>query len=164
MKKIIVFAALILTNLACKKTTVDKVLTKTELLGGTKSKTWLGSAATAALTPSNASFDLFAVLPVCETDDIMIIYPTKIVENKEGNTKCDSKGSDIKNSSKWVLSSDEKSITVDRFIVTIPPLEKLEFANQKLDIVELTVSTLKLQTKFKYKSQDVLLNASFIAK
>ncbi len=151
-------------TISCKKTTVDKPLTTLELLSGSKSKTWIGSAAAVKLLTTNTSYDLFQILPACETDDIMTIYPTKIVENKEGLTKCDSKGNDIKNTSKWTLNADEKSITVENFVVSISPTEKLTFSNQVLKILEVNVSSLKLEGQIKYRSQEAIITASFVAK
>jgi hypothetical protein len=164
MKRIFTIVFICLVSFSCKKTTVDKQLSTLELLSGTKSKTWIGSAASVKLLTTNTTYDLFQLLPACETDDIMTIYPTKIVENKEGLTKCDSKGSDIKNSSKWTLNADEKSITVENFVVSISPTEKLTFANQVLKILEVNVSSLKLEGQIKYRSQEAIITASFVAK
>ncbi len=117
MKKYVLVLVLTTLAFACKDKTVDPVeLTTLELLTGTTgSKTWKLSDGTAK--KGNLEVNLISTQNPCVTDNLVKLYQDFTYEFLEGSTKCNpSTDPDLIVKSNWSLSSDQKQITVSKFI------------------------------------------------
>jgi hypothetical protein len=130
--------ALILTLafvFSCKKSeTVVTPKTKTELLAGTVSKTWKNTKAQAT-NAQGLSIDLVISQPTCIVDNLIIFFPNKTYEFREGATKCNPADPDLLLKANWSFNATETQFTIDK----ISFLGK-EYNNTTFDIVELTES------------------------
>lgn len=121
---------------SCKKSTTEVTpKTKTELLAGTVSKTWKNTKAQAT-NPQNLTVDLVSTQATCIVDNLIIFFPNKTYEFREGATKCNASDPDLLLKANWSFSADETKFTIDK----ISFLGR-EFSNTTFDIVELTETT-----------------------
>ena len=88
---------------SCKKDDEPKI-SKTELLAGTTSKSWIQIAG-----KENGS-DEFSSLPTCYKDDILVFRTDKSYEWNEGATKCDPGDPQVYITGNWAFKSDETVI------------------------------------------------------
>ncbi len=105
----ILFALILLIIFSCKK---DPVKTTTDYL---TTGSWKLIAATSdpGLPISGTVItNLFAQLTPCITDDLAFFKVGGIVTFDQGPTKCDPSNPQSKNGT-WILSADEKKITID---------------------------------------------------
>lgn len=133
---IIILLISVFTLFSCKKSTTDVTpKTKTELLAGTVSKTWKNTKAEAT-NPSGLKIDLVVTQPACVTDNLLIFFPNKSYEIREGATKCNAADPDLLLKANWSLNATETQFSIDKIIFQGKQVENVVF-----DIVELTETT-----------------------
>lgn len=130
---IIILLASVLSIFSCKKSTTSVTpKTKTELLSGTTSKTWKNTKAEAT-NPQGLKIDLVSTQPTCVTDNLLIFFPNKSYEIREGATKCNPTDPDLLLKANWSLNATETQFSIDKIIFQGRQVENVVF-----DIVELT--------------------------
>lgn len=108
MKKSICLLLLTLTlSFSCKK---ENNPSKTELL---TAHCWTLNGATiapAAIINGAVITDLYAVLPLCDRDNVSCLIKNGSAYVDEGPTKCDPNDPQVTDSGKWWFSADEKVV------------------------------------------------------
>ena len=133
---IIILLISVLSIFSCKKSTTEVVpKTKTALLAGTVSKTWKNTKAEAT-NPQGLKIDLVSTQPTCVTDNLLIFFPNKTYEIREGATQCNTADPDLLLKANWSLNSTETQFSIDKIIFQGRQVENVVF-----DIVELTETT-----------------------
>lgn len=133
---IIILLVSVLSIFSCKKSTTDVTpKTKTELLAGTVSKTWKNTKAEAT-NSQGLKIDLVITQPACITDNLLIFFPNKTYELREGATKCVASDPDLLLKANWSLNSTETQFSIDKII-----FQGREVDNVVFDIIELTETT-----------------------
>jgi lipocalin-like protein len=117
---------LIVAFTSCKKDS----LSKTDLL--TDPNGWLLTALTidpAIVDPITGAqiANLYAQYNACEKDDIIFFKDNGTIIYDEGATKCDPNDPQTGDDGTWLLSADEKTITIDGDSWTISELSKSNF-------------------------------------
>ncbi len=121
---------------SCKKSTTGVTpKTKTELLAGTVLKTWKNTKAEAT-NSGGLKIDLVVSQPTCVTDNLLIFFPNKTYEIREGATKCIAADPDLLLKANWSLNTTETQFSIDKIIFQGRQVENVVF-----DIVELTETT-----------------------
>ncbi len=123
--------------------------TKTELLAGTVSKTWKNIKAEAT-NPSGLKIDLVTTQPTCVTDNLLIFFPNKTYELREGLTKCNASDPDLLLKANWSYNATETQFSIDKIIFQGRVVDNTVF-----DIVELS------ETKFIGKTNITLSGTSY---
>jgi hypothetical protein len=132
-------------------TTTVTPKTTTELLAGTVSRSWKSTSAKAK-NAQNLEVDFFSISTYnkpCILDNLLVIFPNKTYELREGALKCAATDPDLILKANWTLSTDQKTFTVDKFIFAGRELDNVAFK-----ITELTETSLITTTKITYLGQD----------
>jgi hypothetical protein len=133
MKNLSLLLLGVLLLFSCKKdsdVTVEK--TTLEYLTGISSKKWVVSEGIVLF--EGAQVNLIANQPTCITDNILVLNTDKTYQLNEGALKCDpSKDPDVIIKSKWSLTEEPKTITIDKFIFLSYVLENSKFLITSID-------------------------------
>lgn len=110
MQKITLLFLTLLALTSCKKST-NTGPSRSELIAGSTSKTWQITALTSKDAAGAERNDL-AAQAACKRDDILIFFPDKRLEGREGATKCNATDPDLVQAGNWSLSSDGADLTI----------------------------------------------------
>lgn len=143
---------------ACKKKEVtEPIKTTKQYLTADASKRWKLSEGKASL--DGAELDLMLVQAPCVTDNILILSSDFKYQITEGNQKCKpDTDPDVLIAGNWALSTDSKSITIDKFIVLDRVVDKAKF-----DITTIDDNKFTGTTEVTINSKLVKMNVTFAA-
>lgn len=133
-KAICMIAFLVLLHTACKK---EDNASKTELL---TSHCWVLSGATvdpAVVINGAVVTDGYAILPLCERDNVTCILENGSLYVDEGASKCDPNDPQTAHSGKWWFNADETILLaqIDGATDTVPS-DILQLDKQTLQIMQ----------------------------
>ena len=134
MKKSICFILMgLFLQFSCKKD--DNNSSKTELL---TSHCWVMTAATvdpSVVVNGAVISDVYAVLPLCDRDNVACILENGNIYVDEGASKCDANDPQVNTSGKWWFNADETVIlaVLDGSSDTIPS-EILDLSKDRLQV------------------------------
>ncbi|MCA0365245.1 MAG: hypothetical protein U0V04_12955 [Spirosomataceae bacterium] len=114
-----------LLNACKKKEEVEVIKTNKQYLTGDTSKRWKLSSGKANF--KGDELDLMIVQSPCITDNILVLSADFKYQITEGAQKCKPTDPDILIAGNWVLSEDQKKITIDKFIVLDRVIDKASF-------------------------------------
>jgi hypothetical protein len=144
MKKLFLFSFTIASLSSCKKDS-ENTPSKADLL---TNKSWrltafttISTTAVTGSSPSTSTSDEYAKLQACEKDDFLKFNTDKILIDDEGPSKCNTADSQ-RITSQWDFNSDQTKLLV----TSTGSLSSTETG----DIIELSVSTLRLRKTFYY--------------
>lgn len=141
---------------SCKKNETTPAKTKTELLASTISKTWKNTKIQVT-NEQGLSADVTAFQQPCLTDNVVIFFPNKTYEFREGATKCNATDPDLIIKANWAFNADETKFTIDRISFLGENLSNVTF-----DIVSLSEQTFVSKTNYAVKGVAALPDGNYL--
>lgn len=157
MKRFVIpFLCFLLFITACKKDPVVKQEQKSplELLTNSSSKSW--KVRDGKAKQNGLEVNLIASQNPCITDNIIKLYSDFTYEFSEGASKCDPNDPELILKASWQLSSDAKTVTIDKFIFLGRSIDKPVFI-----LTDLTESTFSGTTSLTFDNETVQIEVTF---
>lgn len=151
MRKLVVLVSVIVffaTIVSCKKKTVEAQKSNKELLTNNSSKVWKLSKGT--LKQGSLTVDLTTIQNPCNTDNTITLNSDLTYEFREGASKCMANDPDLILKANWVISADEKEISVSKLI----------FLGRSVDNPKIKLSSVT-DTEFSGTTQILYNNVSY---